>query len=335
MNTQPAGSHRLLARLFSAGLRLYPASWRESYEEEAMAVFQLNVQHAARRGKTELLAAALRELRDLPAAAAAAHIGLPGGVMTHYFPDTSDQPSWGAALFSLLPLLIAGPGRIIVFYTSGFSDRADATIYIPYLALCILAALVALGIGAAQGFPRWAYPYPLALAFALTDLYNTATYYYGWPTIGQRSLFYFLALILLVLSLPRLRAFYDNIRQDWTLLSYAMFGFALYLLAQLDRDEYPVLALGVLLPSLIALLAALAHLRIRQAPVRVLALLVGTFIGLFFWLIGIFTGMISIFIGIAIGLFMLAGFGLALAALILSPLLVILLRQALPGKNKL
>jgi hypothetical protein len=131
-----------------------------------------------------------------------------------------------------------------------------------------------------------------------------------------------LAVILIILWLPGLRWFYRHIPRDWTLLSYSLFGIVLYLLAGIDKDETPQLTLLVLLPSLLTLCAALAHLRIRSAYPRILVLLAGVFLGLFFWLLPIFQGMITVWAGLGIGLFMLLAYGVILTAILLAPLLV-------------
>ncbi len=319
---------QLLSRMFILALYLYPGRMRREYAEEMQAVFRLKAMDAARRGPLALFVMTLREARDLPLAATSAHLRVPGSFMNRYFPATDDQVSWTAALLSLIPLFLAGPGRIIVFYESGFIKPQVAWYFFPYLVACILVALCGLGLGALRNYPRWSYPYAFTLIFALTDLYNTATYRYGMKTIGQNSFFVFLPLVLVALYLPPLRLFYRNIRRDWTLLSYSLFGVVLFILSQFDTDEYPVLGLGVLLPSLIALCAALAHLRIRQAPVRIMAMEAGALVGLFFWLIGIFTGGIYIIIGIILGLFLLLLYGLILTVIVLSPLLVMMIRHS-------
>ena len=77
-----------------------------------------------------------------------------------------------------------------------------------------------------------------------------------------------------------------------------------------------------MLPSALSLVTALAHLRIRSGFLRIAALLVGTFIGLFFWLLPIFQGMISIWIGVGMGLFMMLVYGMVLAAVLLAPMVI-------------
>jgi hypothetical protein len=242
------------------------------------------------------------------------------------FPATSDQTPWPAALLSLLPFVIAGPLRIILSYQPGWRPQEQSSLYLMVLFAGCLAVAGGLALGAVKRLPRWAYPYPIYLAFSLhmLILYSASLvrYLWGWELFGQDSFWLILVVMLLLLWLPGLRWFYRNLRRDWTLLSYGLFGFVLYLLSTLDYDETPRLTLTVLLPTLISLGAALAHLRIRSAFLRIAVLLAGTFAGLFFLLLPIFTGMITLWIGIGIGMSMVLIGGVAISAILLAPMLL-------------
>jgi hypothetical protein len=139
---------------------------------------------------------------------------------------------------------------------------------------------------------------------------------------GQNSFLLFQAAILIVLWLPGLRAFYSHILQDWTLLSYGLYGIILFLYSLIDKDETPRLNLLVLLPSLLTLGAALAHLRIRSAFFRMAALLAGVYTRLLTWMIPIFQGLTSGWVSVGFVMLPLMGFTIILTAIILVPLLV-------------
>ena len=322
MSARLSSFAQLLARLFALALRLYPVGVRREYAAEMQAVFSLNAADAARQGAWALVALACREARDLPLAIASAHFQVVRGRMSPMFPATSDQTPWPAALLSLLPFVIAGPVREILCYQPGWMPGEHSLLYLLFLLLSSLAVASGLALGAVKKFPRWAYPYVIVLAFSLYLLVLYAVALFGWNIDGQNSFFLFLALIMIVLWRPGFRSFYRHIAQDWTLLSYGLYGLVLHLLSTFDGDESPYLNLLVLLPALLALCAALAHLRIRSAFVRIAALLVGTFAGLFVWLIPIFQGMITPWIGLVMGLFLLGLYGTVLAAILLAPLLV-------------
>jgi hypothetical protein len=324
---------QLLGRLFGLALQFYPPGVRCEYAAEMQAVFGLKAADAARRSAWTLFILAVREARDLPLAIGSAHFQVARGRMNPIFPSTSDRTPWPAALLSLLPFFIGGTLRLIVSYQPGWSPKDGSQLFLYYLLASALIAAFGLALGAAMKFPRWAYPYPVYLSFAISLLAGYADSRYNWAFDGQNSFFIALAVILVVLWLPGLRAFYRNIPQDWTLLSYALYGLVFYLLASIDYDEHPRLSLMAVLPSLLSLGAGLAHLRIRSAFARIAALLAGTFVGLCVWLSGIFTGMITIVAGIIIGLLMLVIYSAILAVILLAPMLVVMLRRRREKRN--
>ena len=333
MSARLAALAQLLGRLFGLALRFYPEGVRREYAAEMQAVFGLKAADAARRSAWTLFALACREARDLPLAIGSAHFQAVRGHMNPIFPSTSDQTRWPAALLSLLPFFIGGMLRLIVSYQPGWSPKDGSQLFLYYLLASALIAAAGLALGAANKFPRWAYPYPVFLSFAIYLLAGYADSRFNWAFNGQNSFFIALAVILIVLWLPGLRSFYRNIPQDWTLLSYALYGLVFYLLASIDYDEHPRLSLMAVLPSVLSLCAALAHLRIRSASARIAVLLAGTFAGLCFWLSGIFTGMITIVAGIIIGLLMLVIYSAILAVILLAPLLVVMLRRRREKRN--
>lgn len=95
------------------------------------------------------------------------------------------------------------------------------------------------------------------------------------------------------------------------------------MLAEVDFDETPRLTFWVLAPSLLALCGSLAHLRIRPAIWRMVALLAGMFAGLFFWLAPLFTGMVTPLAGILVGSGMVLLYGIILTVLLLAPMIVV------------
>ena len=251
MSARLASFVQLLVRLFTLALRLYPDGVRREYAAEMQAVFCLKAADAAHRGTWALFILACREVYDLPLAVFSAHFHAVGGRMNLSFPSTSDRTSWPAALFSLLPFFIAGPVRIILSYQPGWTPQQHSQPYFLFLLLSSLAAAGGLALGAVRKFPRWVYPYVIYLAFSLYILVLYMVYLFHWDINGQSSFFLFLAAILIVLWLPGFRSFYSQIPQDWTLLSYGLYGIVLYLLSSIDFDEYSHLNLLVLLPSLL------------------------------------------------------------------------------------
>ncbi len=322
MSEPPTALVNALLRLYQQALRLYPQDVRLEYAGEMQAVFALHAQHAARQGARALLALALREARTLPPAAASAHFRSVRGRMNRYFPSTSDQTPWTAALLSLLPFFLSGPVRLILFYTSGWGEPNPGWYYLPFVILGGLLTLVGFGLGAARRFPRWAYLYAFALPAALAAIVTSTAYLYGRENYAPYAIFLFLAAVLAILWLPGLRSFYRQIGQDWTLLSYGLYVVVLVFLGGVDTDESPSLNAQVLLPSLIGLAGALAHLRIRDAFSRIAALLAALLVGMLVWLGPVIVGMINIWASLGVGLMMLVIYGGILAGVLLAPMLV-------------
>lgn len=183
-------------------------------------------------------------------------------------------------------------------------------------------------------FPRWAYPYPIFLAFSLNNLLLYAITFFGRNDIGSNNFPVFLVVIFVILWLPGLRFFYKNISIDRTLLSYAFYGFVLFLLFTIDQEETPALTFLVVLPSLIGLLTAFAHLRICSASKRILVLVVGTLIGWFFLLLAIFIGMSSSWseFGMTLGVFLI--YGAVVTVFLIAPMFLIRIMKELATIQK-
>jgi hypothetical protein len=312
----------LLIRLFALTLRLYPAGVRREYAAEMQTVFALEVTDAARRGNGRLIALAAREVRDLLPALLSAHFRTLRGAMNTLPSDTTDQTPWLTAVLSLLPFFIAGTLRIVISYQPGWSPQQGSPDYLWFELLNCLFVLAGFALGIFKKFPRWAYPYVFFTPFVLSITAMYAIYVYGWHIGTRNSFFLILVVILLILWLPGFRSFYRNIARDWTLLSYGMFGFVLYLLSTLDYSEMPRLTPMVLVPSLLTLCVALAHLRIRSTFVRIAVLVGGTTVSLFFWFLPLFRGMSSDLTGVGVVLFLFLRGAIILALILVYPMIV-------------
>jgi hypothetical protein len=322
MSLRLSSSAEWLERLFALSLYLYPPEMRGEYADEMRTVFRLEAAAAVRQSPLKLLTLACREARDLPHAVLSAHLHADRGRMHASFPSTSDQTPWTTALLSLLPFFLAGPVQLFLSYQPSWNKRDRSLPILFFMLFTSLAAIAGLMIGILKKFPRWVYPY---VFYSGISLYAVTAY--GLSLLDQNihvinNFLLFDTAILVALWLLGFRNFFYNIRQDWTLLSYGFYVLVIFTMSTVDREESPRLNLQVLLPPLIALGAALAHLRIRSAYHRMLALLAGTYLGMFFWVLPIFQGMITIWAGIAIGLLLLASYGTILALILLAPMLV-------------
>jgi hypothetical protein len=181
----------------------------------------------------------------------------------------------------LLHSLAHGLGR-----KSLFPDPLNA---VTALLVSYLVAAVGLGIGWVKGFPRWSYPYA-AFAFVF------ALYWMGIATPGVKILNHtfqrnelwgwrawvpLLTVMAVVFVMTRtlepVRCMARDVRQDWTRLSFAVYGimpFAVRLFFDEVRNtyEFPF----TLMANVILVVGAFSYLRSKETKPRVLSLLMGT-----------------------------------------------------------
>ena len=108
MNSRLDSLANLFVHIYALALRFYPDRVQGEYAAEMQAVFCMRVADAARQGTWRLFILVGREVRDLPIAVLSAHLDVLGGRLQPFFPSTSDQTSWLAALLSLLPVVAYG-----------------------------------------------------------------------------------------------------------------------------------------------------------------------------------------------------------------------------------
>jgi hypothetical protein len=157
-----------------------------------------------------------------------------------------------------------------------------------------LVMLIGLVAGWRARWPRWSFPYLAACVLVLDYQINELR---NWITLAVPRAFglelawllgglaYSLSLALFVLvpalalvlicTVRWLRPLYLSIRRDWTQLSFGLSVFSAFMLSAIDYDDDPRLTLAVILPGVIVLLSAVAHLRSTNKTQRILSLLLG------------------------------------------------------------
>jgi len=246
-----------IVRLYRAALGCFPEGYRSEYTDELLYAMRMAAADAQEQGRGALLRLAWRELRDLPPAIIRAHLHersvqmnlqlgahLPGGPMHGWQMAAVFLPF---LLPLLSPLLVLAPASVRV--TVGPWILAA-------LGLPILGLLVVIWVsGLVRQFPVWALPaLGMALFFvsAFLQLFAQAAVfiavmhplYGGWPDgLAQKIMmmllvqFVFLGFMVGVASLLSLvPGFRARVQQEWTLLSFLLYGIAIA--PVLGNDEF-------------------------------------------------------------------------------------------------
>jgi len=286
---------QLLFHFYRALLYLYPRGFRSEFGAEMLEVFCASLADAARNQRGALPAIYLRELGELPGAALGEHYRR----WRRKVQQTADTPGLWARPLSSNELLaamaiFAVPAVMILLNTAPASPLSAAIpLEIGFVALMFFT-------GMSRGFPRWALPY-LGMALAIISfiflgqwLANLSAPVFMtqlnlpvqsesarlllhslWAGLMWLSLFALVTLVVAVLAIwRRFRQFYWRLRQDWTLVSFVIYGGTLFALVLLF-DEYRYEEPYALLSLLCLATGAWHYLRNPHPWQRTLALLSG------------------------------------------------------------
>lgn len=262
--------------LYACLLRLYPRALREAFGDELPAVFELKLCEARSRGMLAVAGVIWAELRDLP-----------GIVVRAGWPPERGRPSWqrratiGAAMapFLLSALLQAGNGLTRIAPALALPLQ----LWLGWLVLAVWALVLLIGV--ARGLPRWSLPSGGMLLGTIAFIINGSGTFAGirlhWRIIypswvhwyGQYLLPSIAVLVLLLglcMALPWLRPLAWRWRDDWTQLSFLLYGFTLIALETLDMhpNEAPLTIAGLLVLAG----GARAYMRAGTTAGRLLAL---------------------------------------------------------------
>ncbi len=249
-------------RIFTLLLRLYPPDFHDEFGEEMTAVFTLALADARQRGRAAMLTWCGREFTSLLAALMLEQwhswrreeaVMNPTHPVNHT-PDTdpSERDKPLAILAGILPFVLFG----LVYVLKGVNYHAPLAwlgygVYgiHGYLSLNVLGLmLLGLGIGWARRFPRWSYAYLGVVIMSTVFLADTSTpgfrlfdYTFGREQWGWRGWLPLLALIVIMLLLTRslrpLRQLLVGMWQDWTRLSFALYGALTWLILGVSYDN--------------------------------------------------------------------------------------------------
>ena len=289
-NRSDTRNERLFIRLYRSALGCFPEGYRREYADELLYAVRMAAADAEGQSRLALMRLAWRELRDLPLAMVRAHlhersvpvnlqpgVHLPGGPLRMW-------QLCAVFLPFLLPLLAP----------QGVLTAANA---VPWLALVLDLALLGLltvmsVAGVVHKFPVWALPALGMALFCVSALLQfvaqSAVFlavmlplYGGWPSgfslaedIWMMLLVqavYMVVMVGVVAGLLRIvPGFHTRVRQEWTLLSFLLYGIAI--MPVLGNDEFHGVG-GYQTASLLALaLGAGLYLAAPKRWQRVLAL---------------------------------------------------------------
>lgn len=290
---------KLLVLFYKTLLGFYPRSYRLSFAAEMVEVFRQSVSDSARRGRYALWRVVLRELGDLPLAAAKEHFSVLAGRKAA---RAGSAHGPGAAvsrreLFVTLGAFAIPLALVTLNNTPAFLTAALPTALV-FIGLVVIAGLI-------RGIPRWCLPY-LGLALSIISFLVVFTWLADlilptvppWLGPGPRehstrllwqglltgmmwfSLFLLVLSVWLVLGFVRRLSYLKwSAHRDWTQVSFILYGGAMTALALLfnDYDSKETFVLA----SLMCLAAgAWFYLRSSLPWQRLLALLAGVTLAL-------------------------------------------------------
>jgi hypothetical protein len=295
---------RLLTRLYSHLLKLYPDRFLDEFGGEMGDVFaqallgldDSGTPPATRRVKMARIF--FREVWYFPLAfldARRYQISLgagetPAGGASYGEGEVTEtwvgrRASWGEALIGALPFLLFG----LAYLLDGFTELGghhhpafnllDGSLNRPAIILTApmgvyFISVLGLLFGVSKGFPRWSYAY-LGMSLYFGWYYSNGSYYgVNYDSWAWLPLFAAIILgLLLTRSLQPLARLLQGAWNDWTRLSLALYAFVPILTIIFFDEDWGVFQLyGLFFDTVLLAAGAVAFLRSRTIWGRVLSL---------------------------------------------------------------
>jgi len=256
----------MIIRLYAALLHIFPRQFRDEFGEEMIDVFMEAAANLDNQKSS--LSLFFRELQDLPGNLIDiySNIQLQGGNMYSHQAYISPSTRW-QALIGALPFLAFGICRMI--------SKADQLPIrgLDYEMVVYGLSLVGLLIGWIQGFPLWSYSY-LGWSFLLA-YFNTNWGFYGDPDFQVWIPFGITVLIAILWtrSLGPIKKLFQDIWNDWTRLSLAMFAFVGFVWLIYDENHHPQLLWFILAGTLVISAGVWFFLRGSSLKIRVFSII--------------------------------------------------------------
>jgi hypothetical protein len=287
-----------LVRIYAKTLEIYPQDYRHDFADEMQDVFNLRVEDASRSGFWGLMQLALGELMDIP-----------WTLLALYARDRRMSPMqkrlnrWFVHQPGSLPELILAsvPFLVLFIFPGVFSFKSIENSVPQILGLSLLGflalLLAALGIvGLLVSLPRWAMPYAgvLISLFSLLMLMvsGAVSFFFGgleapwWLRMVAFELLYLLALVITMILVIWLSQkisltinFPDQVKQDRSLISFAMYG-GISVFVLVMYEDITGAGLYILVTTIPVLIGTWIYLHQQNNTQRVITLAAATTIAM-------------------------------------------------------
>lgn len=283
---------KLLTAIFSRLLFMYPGRFRNEFANEMNFVFKKTVTEAAQEGILSLLIVSIRELN-----------GLMTGIMRELLSELDRNLQFGASLPSgsirgwqlgalFLPFVL-----VLIVALKHWAYAAESRWLLTALSLMLLSLLVWVWmLGLIHSFPVWTLPAMGIILFLIVAFFHIATqillypvvdifleWVRGWPDhpdiarnlvslLISQFTFLVIAVVLVVCLLRIVPGFHRQVRQEWTLLSFMLYGIAI--LPVVANDEYAGIGMYQTASLLVLIIGVIIYLMASKRWQRVLALVI-------------------------------------------------------------
>jgi len=305
---------RFFGWLYTQGLNLYPSDFREDFGDEMENVFRLTALSGAQDSWRSLIKCFYLELKDYPASVLREYVQSRRTKMT----ETSDQftPIRPAELLAaltifLIPIIFSLLVTVVgVVNLNTLPNWLDMSLKIFFVG----SLIAAFGFAIIRGLPRWSPPYLgfLIVTWLLLDPFLPMKRLWEWAYphiirgLGQmrtwsmleRALYQgvqeaflwsfvlLIAVILITLLrlLPYTRSLWRRVREDWTQLSFLVYGGIVFYILFIF-DEYRQTEFWSLASWIILAIGCLLYLYSKEKYQRIFILLCGATLAM--WIVAV------------------------------------------------
>ena len=300
-------------RIYRLMLAGYPAEFRSEFGEEMQTVFSTTMIEAQRSDIDKLWKLTWRELRAWPGSVLQAYLQARRNKMTVQDQFTPLRPSelLAALTIFLIPTIAT---LLVMIVGAGIMNKLPKWLDIILVIFFLGSLTAAFGFAIIRGFPRWSHPYlgvlivsqlllgpfwPLQRIWewAYPHVYKVLGPTSTWSMLkrvwyqGVQSAFVWALVLLIAMTiitllrlLPHTRSLWRRVREDWTQLSFLVYGgIVLYIL--LIFDEYRQDELWSLASWIFLAIGCLLYLHSQEKYQRILILLCGATLAM--WIVAV------------------------------------------------